>query len=79
MDIFSLQKEMSDIIFHGLLFLEQYDCETVGLSIMSSYSPYVTSLGDPQTALAHVGDVVLFLQSLLLRFNVCLLPVCHVP
>ncbi|TFK41086.1 mediator complex subunit Med5-domain-containing protein [Crucibulum laeve] len=47
LDIIALHVKMEDIIFFSLLFLEQYDCETVG---------------DPQTAFSHLGDVVLFVQ-----------------
>jgi len=47
LDIISLHVRISDFVASGLAFLEDYDCETVG---------------DPQTALVHLGDVVLFLQ-----------------
>ncbi|KAJ7293655.1 hypothetical protein C8J57DRAFT_33900 [Mycena rebaudengoi] len=49
LDMISLHLRISDFIFQALLFLEQSDCETVG---------------DPQTAVSHLGDVVLFLQYL---------------
>lgn len=28
-------------------------------------------LGDPQTAVGHLGEVILFLQSVLARYKVC--------
>jgi hypothetical protein len=31
LDILALHVRISDLIFHALLFLEEYDCETVGL------------------------------------------------
>ncbi|KAJ7597113.1 hypothetical protein C8J56DRAFT_851082 [Mycena floridula] len=54
LDIVSLHVQVTDIIFQGLDCLESYSCETVG---------------DPQTALAHLGEVVLFLQDVLHRFH----------
>ncbi|KAJ7225445.1 hypothetical protein GGX14DRAFT_348768 [Mycena pura] len=54
LDIISLQSKISDLIFHALLCLQEFDCETVG---------------DPQTAVSDLGDVVLFLQSTLTRFH----------
>ncbi|KAJ6604728.1 mediator complex subunit Med5-domain-containing protein [Mycena vulgaris] len=54
LDMVSLHSRVSDLIFQALLFLEESDCETVG---------------DPQTAVSHLGDVVLFVQSTLTRFH----------
>ncbi|KAJ7706096.1 mediator complex subunit Med5-domain-containing protein [Mycena rosella] len=54
LDMISLHSRVSDLIFQALLFLEESDCETVG---------------DPQTAVSHLGDVVLFVQSTLTRFH----------
>ncbi|KAJ7361657.1 hypothetical protein DFH08DRAFT_1074600 [Mycena albidolilacea] len=54
LDMLSLHSKISDLIFHALLFLQQSDCETVG---------------DPQSAVSHIGDVVLFVQSTLTRFH----------
>ncbi|KAJ7786401.1 hypothetical protein B0H16DRAFT_30240 [Mycena metata] len=54
LDMISLHSWISDLIFQALLFLQQSDCETVG---------------DPQTAVSHLGDVVLFVQSTLARFH----------
>ncbi|KAF7347766.1 Mediator of RNA polymerase II transcription subunit 5 [Mycena venus] len=54
LDMIALHSRISDLIFHALLFLQQSDCETVG---------------DPQSAVGHIGDVVLFVQSTLTRFH----------
>ncbi|PPQ64382.1 hypothetical protein CVT26_002089 [Gymnopilus dilepis] len=54
LDIVSLHESVADLIFYALAFLEDYDCETVG---------------DPQTAVGHVGDVFLFLQYAIIRFK----------
>ncbi|OBZ79167.1 Mediator of RNA polymerase II transcription subunit 5 [Grifola frondosa] len=54
LDMLSLHAKITDVVAHALAFVEDYDCETVG---------------DPQTAVSHLGDVVLFLQSTIVRFN----------
>ncbi|KAJ2931174.1 hypothetical protein H1R20_g5939, partial [Candolleomyces eurysporus] len=54
MDLIALHVTVSDLIFYALLFLEEYDCETVG---------------DPQTGVGHLGNVVLFVQYALGRFQ----------
>ncbi|KAJ7169957.1 hypothetical protein C8R46DRAFT_949420 [Mycena filopes] len=54
LDMISLHSRISDLVFQALLVLQESDCETVG---------------DPQTAVGHLGDVVLFLQSTLARFH----------
>ncbi|KAJ6503472.1 hypothetical protein C8R47DRAFT_1250472 [Mycena vitilis] len=54
LDMISLHSKMSDLIFLALQFLQEADCETVG---------------DPQTAVSHIGDVVLFVQTTLTRFH----------
>ncbi|KAH8102457.1 hypothetical protein BXZ70DRAFT_986358 [Cristinia sonorae] len=54
LDILSLHVELEEMLAMGLGLVEDYDCETVG---------------DPQTAVAHLGDVVLFLQYALARFH----------
>ncbi|KAG7099289.1 hypothetical protein E1B28_001148 [Marasmius oreades] len=53
-DILALHSRLSDPIAHILLFLEGYNCETVG---------------DPQGAMNLLGVVVLFVQSILIRFK----------
>ncbi|KAF9481359.1 hypothetical protein BDN70DRAFT_876312 [Pholiota conissans] len=53
-DIVALHKPMTDLLFYAIQFLEDYDCETVG---------------DPQTAVSRLGDVVLFVQYALIRFK----------
>ncbi|KAJ4489332.1 mediator complex subunit Med5-domain-containing protein [Lentinula edodes] len=54
LDALSLHIKTSELVAYALQFFELYTCETVG---------------DPQTALSHIGDVVMFLQSVLARFN----------
>ncbi|KAJ7783871.1 hypothetical protein DFH07DRAFT_727526 [Mycena maculata] len=54
LDMISLHSRVSDLIFQALVFLQDSDFETVG---------------DPQTAVSHLGDVVLFVQSTLTRFH----------
>ncbi|PFH54543.1 hypothetical protein AMATHDRAFT_135078 [Amanita thiersii Skay4041] len=54
LDIVALHVRISDIVFHALVLLDEYDCETVG---------------DPQTAISHLGDIVLFVQYLIARFR----------
>ncbi|GAW08006.1 rna polymerase ii mediator complex subunit [Lentinula edodes] len=48
LDALSLHIKTSELVAYALQFFELYTCETVG---------------DPQTALSHIGDVVMFLQS----------------
>ncbi|TBU48171.1 mediator complex subunit Med5-domain-containing protein [Dichomitus squalens] len=54
LDMLSLHAKISDLVAHALAFIEDYDCETVG---------------DPQTAVSHLGDVVLFVETTIVRFN----------
>ncbi|KAF8973994.1 hypothetical protein BDZ97DRAFT_1777866 [Flammula alnicola] len=54
LDIVALHQPVTDLLFYSIQFLEDYDCETVG---------------DPQTAVSHLGDVVLFVQYTLARFK----------
>ncbi|KAF9460835.1 mediator complex subunit Med5-domain-containing protein [Collybia nuda] len=54
LDVIAMHVKVSTFIFRALMFLEKYDCETVG---------------DPQTAVSHLGDVVLFVQYTTSRFH----------
>ncbi|KZT05944.1 uncharacterized protein LAESUDRAFT_726512 [Laetiporus sulphureus 93-53] len=54
LDILSLHIRISDFVACILAFIEDYDCETVG---------------DPQTAVSHLGEVVLFVQETIARFD----------
>ncbi|KAF8349998.1 hypothetical protein F5887DRAFT_1059221 [Amanita rubescens] len=54
LDITALHARISDLVFHALSLLDEYDCETVG---------------DPQTAVSHLGDIVLFAQCAIARFH----------
>ncbi|KAI0788572.1 mediator complex subunit Med5-domain-containing protein [Abortiporus biennis] len=53
-DIVALHVKLSDLLASALAIVEDYDCETVG---------------DPQTAVSHLGDIVLFLELTFARFN----------
>ncbi|KAH7915833.1 mediator complex subunit Med5-domain-containing protein [Hygrophoropsis aurantiaca] len=55
LDIVSLHVKVSDLVFDALEFLSEYDCDTVG---------------DPQTAVSHLGDIVFFVQLMLNRFQI---------
>ncbi|KIL70756.1 hypothetical protein M378DRAFT_183349 [Amanita muscaria Koide BX008] len=54
LDVVALHIKIADLLFHALSFLEGYDCGIVG---------------DPQTAISHLGDIVLFVQHSLARFH----------
>ncbi|EMD42220.1 hypothetical protein CERSUDRAFT_110751 [Gelatoporia subvermispora B] len=54
LEIVSMQTLLPELVAHAIALVEEYDCETVG---------------DPQTAVSHLGDVVLFAQSTIARFN----------
>ncbi|TFK91700.1 hypothetical protein K466DRAFT_573561 [Polyporus arcularius HHB13444] len=54
LDMLSLHAKITDLVAHALAFIEDYDCETVG---------------DPQTAVSHLGDVVLFAEGTIARLN----------
>ncbi|KAF8898666.1 hypothetical protein BD779DRAFT_1607403 [Infundibulicybe gibba] len=47
LDILAIHIKISDLVLRALSFLEEYDCETVG---------------DPQTAVSHLGNVILLLN-----------------
>ncbi|THH02183.1 hypothetical protein EW026_g678 [Hermanssonia centrifuga] len=54
LEIVSLHLKLSDLVTRAITILQDYDCET---------------LGDPQTAVSHLGDVVLFVQCTMARYN----------
>ncbi|KAI0721268.1 hypothetical protein C8T65DRAFT_228522 [Cerioporus squamosus] len=54
LDMLSLHAKITDLVAYALAFIEDYDCETVG---------------DPQTAVSHLGDVVLFAEATIARLN----------
>ncbi|THH04163.1 hypothetical protein EW145_g5729 [Phellinidium pouzarii] len=54
LDIVSLHVKVTDILAYILAFVEEFDCEFVG---------------DPQTAVGHLGNVVLFLQATLVKYQ----------
>ena len=55
LDIFALHRKVSDLVAQTVLFVDDYDVETVG---------------DPQTAYGHLGKVILFIQETIARFHV---------
>ncbi|KAF8585572.1 hypothetical protein K439DRAFT_1409940 [Ramaria rubella] len=57
LDVLSLHRPLHDVIAHALACVEDYDLTTVGRC-------------DPQTAVSHLGEVVLFLQSVLARYKI---------
>ncbi|KAI5123762.1 hypothetical protein M0805_000352 [Coniferiporia weirii] len=61
LDIISLHVKVTDIIAHVLAFIEEFDCELVGT-------------GDPQTAVSHLGSVILFLQATLIKYQLSSYP-----
>ncbi|KAL9716176.1 hypothetical protein Ac2012v2_000621 [Leucoagaricus gongylophorus] len=61
LDILALHIKLTELVFRALRFLEEYDCGTVG---------------DPQTAVSHLGDVVLLVQYTVIRFR---LSTSHIP
>ncbi|KAF8807476.1 hypothetical protein BYT27DRAFT_7223294 [Phlegmacium glaucopus] len=54
LEIVALHVRITDLLFYSIQFLEEYDCETVG---------------DPQIAFSHLGDVVLFVQYVIVKFK----------
>ncbi|KAG1761900.1 mediator complex subunit Med5-domain-containing protein [Suillus occidentalis] len=55
LDILSLHLKISYLICNALEIISEYDCETVG---------------DPQTAVSHLGDIVLFAEMVLAKFRI---------
>ncbi|KAI0307798.1 hypothetical protein B0F90DRAFT_1813191 [Multifurca ochricompacta] len=55
MDLVSLHVELSSLVSSALAVAEEYDCEAVG---------------DPQSAVGNLGDIVLFVQLATARFKV---------
>lgn len=73
LDVLSLHVNIGDLVGHALAIVDEYDCEAVGMPSWpgSLVDQLLTSLsGDPQTAVSHLGDVVLFLQITSVRYNV---------
>jgi len=72
LDILSLHLKIPDVLFDAVQLLTEYDCETVGGSTMMGFFllPLIPAAGDPQTAVSHLGNIVLFVQMLLTKFRV---------
>ncbi|KAG7450430.1 uncharacterized protein BT62DRAFT_978575 [Guyanagaster necrorhizus] len=54
LDIVSLHVKIDELLYQTVSLVDSYDCETIG---------------DPQTAVSHLGDIVLFSQYTLAHFN----------
>ncbi|TFY71923.1 hypothetical protein EVG20_g1077 [Dentipellis fragilis] len=54
LDLLSLHIKIPELVAQALAFFESYDCESVG---------------DPQTAVSHLGDVLLFIQLVAARYD----------
>jgi mediator of RNA polymerase II transcription subunit 5 len=78
LDILSVHISLIDLVARMLAIVEDYDCEGVGAYMIRflNFLGFLTSsaLGDPQTAVGHLGSVVLFLQSTLVRYEVEFIP-----
>ena len=72
MDIITLHVRIDDILIPILHFVEDFDCESVGVFHFCLALVYILSIitGDPQTALEYLGNVILFLQATLVKFQV---------
>jgi len=72
LDILALHIKLTELVFRALGFLEEYDCGTVGgfpCNTGKGKEIYQSS-GDPQTAVSHLGDIVLLVQYTIVRFRV---------
>ena len=72
MDIITLHVRLDDVLVPILVFVEDFDCESVGvchLSLRLTRDLIIFS-GDPQTALEYLGNVILFLQATLVKYQV---------
>lgn len=76
LDITALHARISDLVFHALSLLDEYDCETVGSLFFRQNRLRNIHIrpGDPQTAVSHLGDIVLFAQCAIARFHVSMRP-----
>ncbi|KAK0198374.1 mediator complex subunit Med5-domain-containing protein [Armillaria mellea] len=54
LDIISLHVKIDELLYQTVSLVDSYDCETIG---------------DPQTAVSHLGDIVMFSQYTLAHFN----------
>ena len=75
LDMLSLHAKISDLVAYALAFIEDYDCEMVGTYRFrrragSFLNGDTRDSGDPKTAVSHLGDVVLFVDATITRFNV---------
>ncbi|XP_006454397.1 hypothetical protein AGABI2DRAFT_214397 [Agaricus bisporus var. bisporus H97] len=54
LEILSLHVKLTEVVFHALRFLDEYDCESVG---------------NPQTAVSHLGNIILLVQYVIIRYQ----------
>lgn len=72
MDVLAFHIRIPTLIFRALQFIDNYEFETVGEcpDIQAHAALHRHLIGDPQTAMTHLGDVVLFIQYTIARFKV---------
>jgi mediator of RNA polymerase II transcription subunit 5 len=80
LDIVALHVRLADLVGHGIVVLEEFDPETVGESLLVfgwctenvdiGLLDATGTLGDPQTAVNQLGDVVIFLQVAIIQYQV---------
>ena len=72
LDIVSLHARITQILANVLSFAEDFECESVGALLREFSVNQVDNcnVGDPQTAVAQYGDVILFIQSALVKYRV---------
>lgn len=72
LDIVSIHARITLILANVLAFAEDFECESVGEQVRGKFmfrvSKYI--IGDPQTAVGQYGDVILFVQSVLVKYRV---------
>lgn len=64
---------ITDILANVLAFVDDFDVEVVGKAnnrVVSIQTNRPVTKGDPQTAVCHLGNVILFLQSTFVRYQV---------
>lgn len=70
-DVVSVHVSLRELLASALAYVEDYDCDTVGRQTHLHTSTISHTIkGDPQTAVIHLGEVVLFLQEIIYRHNV---------
>lgn len=72
LDIVSIHARITLILANVLAFAEDFECESVGEQVRWKIMIQVSkrNIGDPQTAVGQYGDVILFVQSVLVKYRV---------